>query len=292
LKFLFLILFISNLAFGLAPNERTLSVKWTSVAGVLVSDGVTDLGFDLLFTKPNLKHWFFNAQFLPNVELLEKKVKEYEIKKLEGLFVSHTHCDHAIDLPWFSAQFSAPLYGSISMQRIANAYSKITNRAVIVKDMRAKEPIIIGDFKITAFPRTHAPILQSLGWHFLEGDVPENTNLNFYDYATGDTWSYLVEHPKGNIYIDQGGQPNDDILNALPKIDMAVLGTANKKSLEHWVNGYGKKMNPKIAMPVHYDWFFLSWPEDPFIMPRMELDEIAAEFKGLGIQFQKDKITF
>jgi L-ascorbate metabolism protein UlaG (beta-lactamase superfamily) len=297
MKIIFYIGLISNIfSMAIAQNKqdtkKPLTIQWTSIAGVLISDGVTNLGFDLIFTKPELKHWIFNAPLLPNDTLLEKKVQQFQIKKLDALFISHTHCDHAVDTPWFSAKFHTPIYGTVSIQRLAKGYEFITKKPVFLKDMVARQTITVGEFKITPFARTHAPIIQWLDWHFLVGDVPENTQLKFYDYYTGDTWSYLIEHPRGSIYVDQGGHPKKEILDSLPKIDVAVLGTANKKSLEDWITGYAKKIQPKVIMPVHYDWFFLSWPDDPFIMPRMQLEEIGVELSKLNIKFVKDKIVF
>ena len=275
-----------------ATTASQLSVKWTGIAGVLISDGETDLGFDLTMTKPELKHWLFNSRFLPDEDLLKASVKKYDIKKLDALFISHTHCDHAVDIPWFSAEFSAPIYGTISIHRLAKAYSKLKDRKVFLQDMKPKQTIQVGEFKITPFTRIHAPILQMIDWHFLEGDVPENTSLNFYDYYTGDTWSYLVEHPLGNIYVEQGGQPVDAILNFLPKIDIAILGTANKKSVTHWIEGYGIKLKPKVVMPVHYDWFLHKWPNKPFVMPGMDLEKLESELKKLNIKFQFERIIY
>jgi len=272
--------------------EDTITVKWTGIAGVLISDEATDIGIDITITRPELKHWLFNAPFLPNEIVLKKAIAKYQIKKIDALFISHTHCDHAVDIPWLSAEFSAPIYGSVSIHRLAKGYSNLTKKNVLLKNMVVNEPILIGKFKITPIHRVHGPILQALDWHFLIGDVPENTKLNFYDYYTGDTWSYLIEHPHGNIYLDQGARPNETILNSLPKIDVAILGTANKKSVEDWISGYGKKMHPKIVMPVHYDWFFLSWPDEPFVMPRMDLEELETELKKINIDFQKEVIRF
>ncbi len=268
-----------------------ITIKWTSIAGVLISDGKTDIGFDLTFTRPQLKHWLFNEQFLPNDELLEEKVKEFQIKKLDAQFISHTHFDHAVDVPWFSAKFHAPIYGTTSIQRLSKAYESITNRPVFLTDMVDHTPIILGEFKVTPFLRPHAAIIQWIDWHFAEGMVSENNQLNFYDYRVGDTWCYLIEHPSGNIYLDQGGQPIESIMNTLPKVDVAILGVANRKSTEDWINGYAKKMMPKMIMPLHYDWFLLSWPKIPFTMPGMQLDETEVELSKLGIKLQRDIIA-
>ncbi len=276
IKFLFFFLVISKVF------ANTVQVTWTGVSGVLIEDAQTAIGIDLTFTKPAISHWLFNKSFTSDESLILEKIQTIPIRKLHGLFASHSHFDHAVDLPFLAHHFNAPVYASESLANLTKSYNQIKSKNAQIISLVEKTKITIGAFTVTAFSRIHAPILQSFQWHFLPGKITSLVNLNFYDYREGETWSYLIEHENGNLYFDQSGIPNKEILKTLPPIKTAIIGVANKKSVEDWIDGYGKTLKPQTIIPTHYDWFLLKFPEKPFTMWRSQLPELGLEVHNLG----------
>lgn len=258
-------------------NAQELKIKWTGIAGVLIDDGKKVIAIDITFTKPTLQHWLFNLPFYPDEKLIQEKVATYSIQKIDALFVSHTHFDHAVDISYLSHYFKSILYGSQSLKNLSYNYAQILKKQIQFQDIEHQKDIHIGDFKITPYRRKHAAIVQSIDWHFLEGQIDKSTKLHFYDYLEGDSWNYLIKHPKGNIFFDQSGTPEIETLIKLPKIQTAIIGVANKISLENWVEGYVKVLKPQKILPIHHDWFLLNFPQKSFTMWRTDLPKIQQE---------------
>src|SRR5690606_24858140 len=111
-------------------------------------------------------------------------------------------------------------------------------------------PIQIGKFKITPFLRTH-PSIQLLNYNFLPGQVTSDFNFYFYDYKVGDNWFYLVEHPAGNILIDQGSESFlQKIQSHVQKVDVLIQGIANRKNDEMILEGHLKTFKPRVYIPL------------------------------------------
>jgi hypothetical protein len=139
-------------------------------------------------------------------------------------------------------------------------------------------PVQIGKFKVTSFLRSHAPILQVLNWHFLQGEVPKDFKGNFYDYYDGEAWGFYIEHAEGNVLIDQGSHYQDYYKELAGKVTAFFMGVANKKSLNLMVNENIGTIKPKITIPLHFDIFFL-----PFEAPA------SWHMPGTNIEAVKEK---
>lgn len=284
ISYFFVLVVLLITPFTFAQNSP-FKITWTGVAGILIDDGEQVLAFDVTFTKPTLGHWLFNKPFISDEKLVLEKIKAFSINKIDALFASHTHFDHAVDIAFLASHFQSTVYAGASLQHLVKSYSIQFKKNITLQEIALDKPIQVGKFKITLFVRPHAPILKFLNWHFAQGEVPTNTRLNFYDYRVGETWCFLIEHPKGNLFIDQGGVPNFEIIKKIPPIDIAMLGVANKVSLANWSEGYIKLLKPKKIIPLHYDWFLLSFPEKPFIMWNSDLDKIKEITKSQQIEF-------
>jgi hypothetical protein len=113
--------------------------------------------------------------------------------------------------------------------------------------------------------------------------VEKDFDFDFYDYRMGDTWLYYIEHPEGNIVIDQGA---DSFLNSISsftsKADVVIQGVANRADDETVVNrGYVTHLKPKIFIPTHFDNFFFSFdPQGEYsFLPGVRLEEVIEKMK-------------
>ncbi|MEO6330157.1 MAG: MBL fold metallo-hydrolase [Ginsengibacter sp.] len=84
---------------------------------------------------------------------IERRIKRLglSINKVKAVFISHEHTDHIIGLPVLSSKYRLPVY--ITSATFMNA--RLTLDKELVISFKAHEPVIIGDLRITAFPKFH-----------------------------------------------------------------------------------------------------------------------------------------
>lgn len=230
-----------------------IKIRWLSVASVIIEDGNSSILVDPDWTRPNLWHVLGISKLTSNEKLVSSELEKLGIKKVGGIFTSHSHFDHAIDAPIVARLTDAINYVDQSSLLISNAYKDPKIKTLLIK---AGEPIQIGNFKVTPMLREHAKI-GAIGMHFLPGPVPSDFDFGFWQYYTGDTWFYLIEHPEKTILLDQGSVSHYDLMTTKPvKVDVLIQGIANRESDQEFVSGYLKIFKPSVFIPLHFDNFF------------------------------------
>lgn len=273
---MFKTLFFTLLTLGIYSAEARVEARWLTVASVLIDDGKTRLLFDPAWTRPGVKHWLNIEKFKSDESLVTDILKKNNIPRVDAVFASHSHFDHVMDAPMVSKVGGGIFYTDDSSERIAKAYND--QRIRTIKIIPERE-IRVGDFLITPIPRVHAQILHL--FYFLPGEVPKDATLSFWDYHVGDTWFYLIKHPEGNIVVDQGSEPYvDKLLKHTDKVDVVIQGVANRKTDEAVIDGYPKKFNPKVFIPLHFDNFFTDFNDGAeSFLPGIKLDNILEKMR-------------
>lgn len=254
-----------------------LEARWIGVAGLIISDGKTTLIFDPAITKPKLSNWILGTEFKSDESLVNNKLKALNVEKVDALFASHTHFDHVADVGFIAKKMNSTVYGGPSLKNVVLGQ---------YKDLKFKETpngdiIKIGEFIVHMHLRPHSPILGN--WKFMPGDVGESFKSQFYEYREGETWNFFVEHPKGNIFIDQGSRFSPESEKYIGKVHVHFLGIANKLSLEDLVKNNIVKLGAKYVYPMHFDFFFL---QSKFLeslrLPGTDLDKIEPLLKKIS----------
>ncbi|MFY7994456.1 MAG: MBL fold metallo-hydrolase [Bacteriovoracaceae bacterium] len=244
------------LIFSLILSSSALAeikIRWLSVASVIIEDGDSSILVDPDWTRPNLFHVLGFSKLVSNEGLVKAELEKLQIKKVSGIFTSHSHFDHAIDAPIVARLTDAINYVDESSLRISNAYKDPRIKTMLIK---AGSEIPIGKFKITPMKREHAKI-GLIHMHFLPGPVPEDFDFGFWQYKTGDTWFYLIEHPEKTILLDQGSASHINLMTTKPlKVDVLIQGVANRENDQAIVTGYLKEFRPSVFIPLHFDNFF------------------------------------
>jgi L-ascorbate metabolism protein UlaG (beta-lactamase superfamily) len=255
-----------------------LSFRWTSVAGFLLDDGETTLSFDPIFTRPGPSNWLWGSELVPDSAAIEENLNYLGLKKVDAVFVSHEHFDHAVDAPTIAHRFGAPLYGGPSLERIATANAvRYGWKDLSFRPTGDRDVVQVGKFKIKFLRRAHAPIFPKIDFHFLAGEVPKDFHFGFYQYYDGDVWCWLIEHPAGRVFVDQGAHFFEGAKPELgDHVDYMLLGVANKKSVEDWVSKYIVGFRPKLVLPLHFDFFFTA-PDRAHtkMLPGTQYDDIV-----------------
>lgn len=254
-----------------------IKIRWLSVASVIIEDGESSVLVDPDWTRPNLWQILGMSKLTSNEELVKSELEKLGIKKVDGIFTSHSHFDHAIDAPIVARLTNAVNYVDESSLRISNAYKDPRIKTITIK---SGEAIQLGKFKLTPMKREHAKI-GVIGMHFLPGPVPTDFDFNFWDYHTGDTWFYLIEHPEKTILLDQGSISHLDLMTTKPeKVDVLIQGIANREDDAGFAAGYIKTFRPSVFIPLHFDNFFKDFDaQNPGELFGVEVDRLLTLLK-------------
>ena len=232
--------------------EAKLSFKWLGISGFVLSDEKTTLVFDPAMTRVGL------LDFLPfkTVKSDEQEVDYWldrcGVKSIDAVIVNHAHTDHVIDAPYVARKFNAKLYGSSSVMNVGRGQGLNNDQLQEVKEAKQWK---VGDFTITPYLTPHLPHV--LGITLMDGHInsPLAAPTSAWNYRAGDTFSYYISHPQGNLLFQAIGRVTDiDPLKDL-KADTLLLTIANRVSSENLI-GRINSSEAKTVIPLHYDNFF------------------------------------
>ena len=255
-----IILKILILSFFLLFDQRLeakITWLWSGVSGVYLTDQKTAIYFDPVFNRVSLWQTIFNQPVRPSSKLVENALKHANIKKIDAIFITHSHFDHAIDFPFLLEPFGAKVYGTLTTKNIGLSYGSSEAKLFILKP---NQPIQIGQFKITPFKTPHAKILDL--FEYCDGELksPLKIPLKACDYRMGGNYSYIIEHSTGKkILFNQVGRSSPELIEIIKNhapFDALFQGVANRLSTKDIVNNILKPSGAKKIIPIHQDNFF------------------------------------
>jgi len=268
---LFLIINTSAIA-----NSGELSITWYGSTTLKLSDGKSSLLFDPFFTRPTLT----DIVLFRDTTSDKKKIKKWFLNDLDnpldGIIVSHTHYDHVLDLVVLQEMTGAQVYGGNSTYNILKGGAREKSYIKI----SVGEVINIGAYKISVLPSKHSHHIA--GITFFDGLIssPLKLGSSIFNYKTGESFSFLIEHPFGNIYFNPSARITEDLKKSeLPKIDILIQGIIKRKSTEDLIENVVDELKPSIVIPVHFDDFFIPLNEGLTLFDMAETPEFIRTFK-------------
>jgi len=218
------------------------------VAGLKIG---TDEGW-ILIDPYFSRHTKFETLFrplLPKAEAVDPFIDEHP--DIKAIFISHTHSDHAADIPRFAERTNARVCGSASLGAILRTFDADAN-FVNLQEMSVVEG---NGWKVTAIPSRHGKAI--LGKEPLPGEIerfPKKPRV--FHYRTGAVFNFLVE--TGGVSILHFGSAElveSELLKVLSApADLTffcVPGWKKGRALERFLG----VAPPKVLVPFHYDDF-------------------------------------
>ena len=129
-----------------------MKVTFFGTTTLLFDDGKDQIFFDGHMTRPSLLKYIFGAE-PSNTKLIDEKLRLHKVDRLKAIFVSHTHHDHIMDVPYIANQCHATIYGSSSAMNVARGGDVPENQMV---EFKANETYKVGDFTIKVIPSLHS----------------------------------------------------------------------------------------------------------------------------------------
>jgi L-ascorbate metabolism protein UlaG (beta-lactamase superfamily) len=266
----------------LMHSAFALEARWLGVAGILLKDDETTILIDPVITKPNLSHWLLNRPFSSNQDKVKAKLESWGVSKVDGLFISHCHFDHASDVGFISSHLKAPVYGGESLKKIVHSFDP-SSPFVLAQN---ESEVQIGRFKIKMFSRPHPAIIKSIDWHFLGGKI-EKFSGNFYDYLEGEVWMFIIEHPEGISIFDQSSIFFEESKKYAGRVQNYFLGISNPKDKNTLVEENVKVLSPKRVIGIHHDFFLLeSNSMEQWLLPTVDLAHLRSEIDKLDTKIE------
>lgn len=258
----------------LAPvNEQTkgkLYAQFFGTSTIYITDGNHSIMIDGFFTRQGYLKTFI-TRMKSSKEKVQYTLNQAEIEKIDALFVSHSHYDHALDSENTALITNATLMGS---ERTIALSPKAKSKKINVE-----KTLSVGDFKVSFYETPHVD----------KGSFLKNVE-KFILWSTGgsrfkeeaEVYSFFLQHPQGNILIiPSSGFPSD--INIPAKADSVFLsiGLLSNQSMayieDYWQRAVIETCAKRV-IPIHWDNF--SKPlKNPLATSPIYIDDIDKTLK-------------
>lgn len=248
---IFLILLLSMLATSRAYSQITF--QWLGVSGFALSDETTTLIFDPAMTRLGFRDYLPFTTVKTDETEVDYWMNRCGVKSVQATFINHAHADHVIDGPYVVKKFGGKLFGSSSVVNIGLGHGLSAEQ---VQQVKQGDSWQVGDFTIQPFLTNHVP--HFMGIMLMDGHIktPLISPASAWDYLVGDTFNYLIKHPKGTVLFQAIAKIEEkDPLEGV-KVDALLLTIAKRDSTEDLIEKRILPTQAKTIIPLHYDNFF------------------------------------
>jgi L-ascorbate metabolism protein UlaG (beta-lactamase superfamily) len=272
-----------------APALRGLQVEFFGTSTLLINDGQNFIMTDGFFSRPG---WLklLATKVGPDEGRIDWTISHGGVKHVDAIFVAHSHHDHAMDSAVVARKTGATVFGSESTRNIAFGESLPSAQFKVLK---VCSPVTIGNFRVTAFETPHSPHSLFPGFTTDPFEVP----ARICSFKAAQNYSFLLEHPLGNILIVPSTNFTPGAFNGV-KADVVALGIFRfGKQAEAFQRQYWDEVvtrtGAKLVIPIHWDDFGKSLEHSlvpfPYVMDNISasispLQQLAAD-TGVSIQF-------
>lgn len=206
-----------------------------------------------------------NDALVPNTAVIDG-----HITKADYIFVTHSHFDHLMDVPYIAKKTGATVIGTESTTNVMRAHGMGDDKLITVK---GGEDYTFGSFSGRAIPSLH---LALNGKHYFDSRVIPSTvdvPLRRRDLAEGSTLAFLIRVGRhqilvfgSNNFIENaivGLRP--DVLIAGP--DIVPFGPPREETYRYTTRLIQTLNCPSKVFPTHWDNFMLPYdvPQDEYV---------------------------
>ncbi|MFV5491243.1 MBL fold metallo-hydrolase [Acinetobacter sp. ASP199] len=249
---------------------KSLNIRFFGVSTLLFDDGQEQILIDGFFSRPSL--WqVLSSKVSSNAALLQNIIQEEQLHRTRAILVTHSHYDHALDLPELAALLPhTQIIGSNSTLNIARSHPGV--KASQLRRAVSGQPLQSGQFKVTPLASAHTPptpVNDDLGE---EITAPLKLPAKFSDFKEGGSFDYLIEHDGQQILVKAStGFIPGQLKNV--QADILFLGIAQlSRQSEDYQKSYLQQtlatVKPKIVIPIHWDDFFQPLSQPLQFLPR------------------------
>ena len=246
-----------------------MKVTFFGTTTLLFDDGKDQVLFDAHLTRPSLFTYIFGSKETDEA-LAKQLLAKHPMDRLRAVFISHTHHDHVMDMPFIARETGAHVYGSTSALNVARGRQVPEGQLTA---FRADETYDIGDFSVTVLASRHSKPT------FLNNDLgqlidrPLEKTAKLRDYKEGGSYDFLVK-TKGKSYLIRPsfnyieGQLDGYQADVL-FLGVAGLAKADEATERIFFRETVEKVKPGLIIPLHWDNFFSPLDRPVTGMPKL-----------------------
>lgn len=243
-------------------------VQWLGTAGFRITHAGFVLLVDPFLSRPAL------ATCITRPLVSDPRIVDRHVDRADAILLSHTHFDHALDVPRLARTTGAVVYGSWSAARLCHA-SGVPDRQVRVVEQNPQQPpsrIAVGPFEVRFLPGEHS--------HLAAGRIPflgeirhPALPMRVWEYRCGAV--FVIElRVAGRLLVHLGSASLEHgrLSEAADLMLACVSGWRSSPDLpERLVNCYA----PRNVLLSHWDDFFRGLDEPVRALPGVGMQEFA-----------------
>lgn len=213
----------------------------------------TTLVIDPHFTRPGLFQLF---RLRSNPIRVALGLEKAGVNHVDALLFTHTHYDHALDIPEVIRQVGGVVYGSESARQILLGGGLLDN---CYHPVQSREEYQIGAFSVRFHPAQHIHFPPPLGWLLPESGrvtYPLRPPAPFWAYRCGVV--YAIQVDRTLIFGSAGFEPGAYARLGLESVILGVGGLEAKPSdyLKHLYRETVLATGARRVWLSHWDNFF------------------------------------
>ena len=253
------------------PMGKAVKVTFFGVSTLLFDDGETQILIDGFFSRPSLWRALI-TKIKSDTTLIDDMVTAYKMDRVEGLFVTHSHYDHALDVAYITKRTGATLYGSVSTLNVGRGGGVKQEQLSL---FQPNENVQLGEFTVQVIPSKHSPgnALKDDGVII---DKPLSQPAKIKAYSEGGSFDFYITHQGRSIYVKPSPNFIEGALDSL-KADVVFMGIATVAKQElAWQDKYYEqtvgRLKPSLVIPLHWDDFTHPLSDELVMLPRFAND--------------------
>lgn len=282
-----LLIFVSSASRVLAGSQEITAV-FMGTSSFAITDGKTTFMIDGFCSRPPA--WkLLLSNIRPDKGRIETCLARAGVTNVSGIFVAHTHYDHAMDAPTIARATGATLFGSESMKIMAAGERVPPAQWHKIED-GAK--INVGAFVVDVIQTPHAPS------RFARGEVSEPWRVPTYftKYKAGSSFSFLLRHRNEDmsvLIVPSAGVRAGDFTGVKADTVFLSVGLLGKQTPEYisqfWQNTV-RTVGAQYVVPIHWDDFSRPLEEPLRPAPRI-LDDVEAALSAISTLALSDGVA-
>ena len=271
-------------------RENQVKVTFFGVSTLLFDDGQTQFLIDGFFSRPSLSRTLF-TEIESDTSLINELITTYKMDRVKGVFVTHSHYDHAFDVAYTTKKTGATLYGSVSTLNIGRGGGVKEQQLSL---FQAYQNIQLGAFTVQVIPSKHSPN-NALKDDGVVIEKPLSQPAKMKAYAEGGSFDFYIKHNGRSIYVKPSPNYIEGVLDSL-KADVLFIGIATVAAQPMpWQEKYYEqtigKLKPALVIPLHWDDFLQPVSGNLVMLPRL-VDASEKDFDFFINKTRADKIDF
>ena len=176
------------------------------------------------------------------------------VQRANFVLVTHTHCDHVLDVPQIALKTHAVVIGTESIEHVLRAYKAPEEQQITVHGGKDYE---FGAFSLKVIPSLHSPLDHK--HYFISEIAPEGMKAPLtlpQMHPEGGTLAYLIRFHGHQILVSGGmNYIEREIVGLEPDVVLVGAAASRKENYDY----SGRLMRdlhfPALVLPTQWDNF-------------------------------------